>query len=125
MQGINRFRHISWLYSNLLYTHGGFESSRPSVPTDLLTCVDLSEAFSTNMELLRNVELPTNAGMLPNAAAPRANLLNQPPGERPNNNYQLNKKFVMVEIRNEKGVYNEIQLEQLTVEAQKMVDYNQ
>lgn len=28
--GINRFRHVSWMYMNNLYTHGGFLNDKPN-----------------------------------------------------------------------------------------------
>lgn len=35
--GIGRFRHVSWIYGDCVYTHGGFENNKPNIPTSALT----------------------------------------------------------------------------------------
>lgn len=54
--GINRFRHVSWMSGNYLYTHGGFEFTQPNLPINSLTQVDLSETFAANPDLIKNLD---------------------------------------------------------------------
>lgn len=56
--GVNRFRHVSWLSFNNLYTHGGFENNQPNLPINLLTKIDLKELFANYPDLLKNIEEP-------------------------------------------------------------------
>ncbi len=56
--GINRFRHVSWISYNKVFTHGGFESKQPNVPINLLTCLNLKDLFENFPELKENIEAP-------------------------------------------------------------------
>lgn len=49
--GANRFRHVSWISYQNLYTHGGFENKKPNLPISTLTRIDLKELFSANSDL--------------------------------------------------------------------------
>jgi len=48
---IQRFRHSSFLVENKVYIHGGFEPEAPSIPTEIINCVDLKKLFENNQNL--------------------------------------------------------------------------
>lgn len=45
MNQINRFRHTSWISGNKLFIHGGFEPTRPNIPTGNLYQINLHNAL--------------------------------------------------------------------------------
>lgn len=124
LNGVNRFRHISWLSNNYLYTHGGFESTQPSTPTDLLNVVDLAETFASAPELLKNIELGSDQRLSANSNVA------QPQREEDKgtfkgsqvNPYSINPNIMIAEIKEDRGVFNMIKIDQLTQEGQKILD---
>ena len=53
---IPRFRHVSWIHKASLFIHGGFENSKPNLPTGSLQCLDLFELFTGQAFLLSKLE---------------------------------------------------------------------
>ena len=107
--GVNRFRHVCWLFSNFLYTHGGFENNSPNVPTDLLTYVDLHEIFANYPDLLKNVDTPSTGMMVEN---------NQPADTEMR--YQLNYDVLVAHCRDDKNTIQYININDLPQEPQKL-----
>ncbi len=55
--GINRFRHVSWISMNNLLTHGGFENNQPNKPINNLTKINLKELFANFPALQENIQV--------------------------------------------------------------------
>lgn len=120
--GVNRFRHISWICGSILYTHGGFESSKPLAPTDLLTTVDLNEVFIAKPDLLKNIE----SGKIESKVSVSQGAS---PGVREDSTtkplYSINSNIMIAEIKDDKGIFNIVKIDDLTQEGQKMVEQHQ
>lgn len=116
--GVNRFRHVNWVFGTQLYTYGGFESIKPSVSSDMLSAVDLAEVFSSHPELLKNAELAT--------AEPKPSLPPRPGREEEaaggKTLYSINSKITVAEINGSGGLFNLIDINQLQQEGVKIID---
>ena len=55
MLKIDRFRHVSFLIDDKIYIHGGFDQDVPTVPTDSILKIDLSELFKGNHTLYKGL----------------------------------------------------------------------
>ena len=55
MVKVDRFRHVSFLIEDKIYIHGGFDQDVPTVPTDSILKVDLSELFKGNQTLFKSL----------------------------------------------------------------------
>ena len=108
-EGINRFRHVSWLSYNMLYTHGGFENNTPNIPTDLLTCIDLNEMMASYPNLLKNIEMPKGSKIVENTLVSDAEPL-----------YQLNSDVLVAHCREDKNTVQLVNLNDLPQEPQKL-----
>ena len=104
-KGINRFRHVSWLSYNKVFTHGGFESKQPNVPINLLTSMDLNELFQDYEILLSNIETPYS-------------------NNKDNNGdlYKLKESVLVAQYNDNKGMKHFIKLNDLTQEPMKIID---
>ena len=56
---MRRFRHASWLSGNLAYVYGGFEYESPTIPTDTIVKLSLSEMLEKNKALLAKLGGPS------------------------------------------------------------------
>jgi len=52
---IERFRHSCWILEYNLYVHGGFEHDSPNVPTNNISCIDISKLFKNNPSLYKSI----------------------------------------------------------------------
>jgi protein phosphatase len=52
---VQRFRHGSWVHEKNLYIYGGFELSSPTLPTDTVFKINLSQLFKNNPALYGKV----------------------------------------------------------------------
>lgn len=116
--GVNRFRHVNWVFSTHLYTYGGFESIKPSVSSDALSTIDLGEVFASYGELLKNLELGT--------AEPKQVLPTRPAREEEPSGaktlYAINSKITVAEINGSEGLFNLIDINQLQQESVKIME---
>ena len=119
--GINRFRHVSWVYNNFLYTHGGFENTKPSVPTSLLTTLDLFELFGPIPTLTKFVEKLSVTGSTKMSIESNPELGNQNAFQ--NYKYKINENVLIAHIKDEKGLLQYIPINELHQEAMKIIDY--
>ena len=109
-QGISRFRHVSWVYKNSLIIHGGFENSKPNLPTDSLQSLDLFELFAGRPALLGRLEewLATTALKTPGMS----------PGI-----FKLSEQVLVAHFAQERGVVQYVPLSELAQEPNKVIDY--
>ena len=52
---IQRFRHGTWIHEKCLYIYGGFELSSPTLPTDSIFKLHLSQLFKNKPNLYSKV----------------------------------------------------------------------
>lgn len=118
--GVNRFRHVNWIYNTYIYTHGGFENTKPNLPTGLLNIFDLHELVSKNSGLAKITEqlISLNSNMMITGQT------DQTRGKTPSNiKCKMNPNVVVVHFKDDMGVFQSIPINDLQEEPQKMINY--
>ena len=108
-EGLNRFRHVSWLSYNRLYTHGGFENSLPNVPTSLLTSIDLIDLLDNNPDLQKNIEKPSENNMIFESGT-----------SSQKHKYVLTNDVLVAHFKEDKGVLQYVNINDLSSEPIKL-----
>lgn len=121
--GITRFRHVTWIFNNIIMTHGGFENSKPNQPTSILLAADLLNLFNNYPELLKNIDRPVEARALNNdgqidyyAEDQKGNVFQR---------YKINQNITLAHIKDDKAVMQTVNLIDLQQEPQKLIDNDQ
>ena len=102
--GINRFRHVSWVFLNNLMTHGGFENDKPNQPINKLTQINLKELFQNFPKLVDNIDVPFVGN------------------KKKNGQYNLSTQVLVGQYADDRGMRHFINLEDLSNEPMKMID---
>lgn len=55
LEPIDRFRHISFLFQDYIFIHGGFSQEAPNIPTDAILRIDLNKLFSSHHQLYKGL----------------------------------------------------------------------
>lgn len=118
--GISRFRHVTWIYNNVIFTHGGFENSKPNQPTSILLAADLFQMFQSFPDLQKNVDKPAidTTMALENAGE---NYVDDNKGNV-FQRYKINPTITVVDIRDDRGIIRTVNLGDLPQENQKLLE---
>lgn len=118
--GVSRFRHVTWIFNNMIYTHGGFENSKPNQPTSVLLGADLFQMFSAFPDLQKNIDRPS-AEPTPMAIEGQGEYVDEARGNV-FKRFKINPTITVVDIRDDRGIVRTVNLDDLSQENQKLVE---
>lgn len=119
--GISRFRHVTWIYNNVIMTHGGFENSRPNQPTSVLLGADLLQMFANFTELLKNVDRPSSESTSM-AIEPHGDMYVDEGKGNIFQRFKINPTITVFHMKEDRGVIQTVNLGDLQQENQKLVE---
>ncbi len=118
--GISRFRHVTWIYNNLIMTHGGFENTRPNQPTSVLLAADLAQMFANFPELLKNVDRGTGDGGQ-TGLEQHGEYVDEGKAN-PFQRIKINPQITVVHFKDDRGVMQSAYIGDLKQENQKLIE---